>query len=132
MASFLRNAARRQPLVLVLDDLHWADTPSLLLLRFVARETRAAALLIVGTSRDAELPVDHPAARTLGQVAREGQQLELRGLSEPDLARFIELLQGARPAAQLVEAVHRRTDGNPFFAGEVVRLLIERGRVGSD
>jgi tetratricopeptide (TPR) repeat protein len=131
VASFLRNAARRQPLVLVLDDLHWADTPSLLLLRFVARETRAARILIVGTARDAELPADHPAARTLAQVAREGQQLELRGLSAPDLARFIELLQGAQPAAQLVEAVHRRTDGNPFFAGEVVRLLTSEGESGA-
>lgn len=130
VASFLRNAARRQPLVLVLDDLHWADTPSLLLLRFVARETRATPLLIIGTARDAELPADHPAARTLGQVAREGQQLELRGLSELDLARFIELLQGAKPAAQLVAAVHRRTDGNPFFAGELVRLLTAEGEAG--
>ena len=66
IAAFLKNAGRRQPLVLVLDDLHWADHPSLPLLEFVARELANARLLIIGTYRDVELSRQHPLSRSPG------------------------------------------------------------------
>ena len=71
VASFLVAAARDRPLVLVLDDLHWADEPSLLLLKFAAaRDLGDSGLLIVGTYRDVELGRHHPLARVLGELGR--------------------------------------------------------------
>src|SRR5262249_811173 len=65
-----RNVAGRQPLLVVLDDLHWADTPSLLLLESLAREVGAARVLVVGTFRDVEVVPEHPLFDTLGALAR--------------------------------------------------------------
>ena len=72
IATALRRGARTRPLVLVLDDLHWADEPSLELLLLLTREVAAAPLLVVGTYRDTDVDRDDPKARVLGRVAREG------------------------------------------------------------
>src|SRR5262245_26085991 len=69
--TFLKNIATAQPLVVILDDLHWADTSSLLLLRFLARELGDARLLILGAYRDVALEPCHPLRQTLGELARE-------------------------------------------------------------
>jgi predicted ATPase/class 3 adenylate cyclase len=131
ITTFLKNAANGQPLVLVLDDLHWADKPSLLLLQFLARELRGARLLVIGTYRDVEVGRQHPLAQTLGELAREqlAERIILRGLSEHDVTRFIEITAGLRPPVTLVTAVYRETEGNPFFVNEVVRLLVADGRL---
>ena len=131
ISMFLRTAARAQPLVVVLDDLHWADKPSLLLLQFLAREIRGTRLLIVATYRDVELRRQHPLAQALAELAREqvSSRIVLRGLTEPDVARYIEMTAGAVPPADLVRAVHRETEGNPFFVSEIVRLLASEGRL---
>jgi class 3 adenylate cyclase len=131
VASFLRNAARRQPLVLVLDDLHWADKASLLLLQFLARELGTDRLLLLGTYRDVELRRQHPLSETLAELARNPlcERILLRGLARDDVARFIEATTGRAPADALVEAVFRETEGNPFFVHEVVRLLAADGRL---
>jgi predicted ATPase len=128
--TFLKNAAKAQPLVLVLDDLPWADTPSLLLLQFLARELADTSLLIVGTYRDAEWGPQHPLTQTLGELARApgSQSLVLQGLSEHEVGRFIELATEQTPAETLVTAVYQKTEGNPFFVTEVVRLLTTEGR----
>ena len=83
ITGFLKTASQRQPLVLVLDDLHWADQPSLMLLQFVARELGGARLLLIGTYRDVELSRQHPLAEALGELTRERlfQRVLLRGLS---------------------------------------------------
>jgi class 3 adenylate cyclase len=131
ITTFLRNAGNRQPVVLVLDDLHWADKPSLLLLQFLARELRGARLMVLSTYRDVELRRQHPLSQTLGELAREqlSQRILLRGLSERDVARFIELTAGRGPPEALVDAVYRETEGNPFFVNEIVRLLVADGRL---
>ena len=92
IASFLKRAGRSRPLVLVLDDLNWADEGSLLLLEFVARELADAHMLLVGTYRDIELSRSHPLSQTLGELARERlfERVLLRGLSHEDVARFVE------------------------------------------
>ncbi len=81
------TAARPQPIVLVLDDLHWADAPSLLLLQFLARQMRDARLLVLGAYRDVELRRQHPLAEVLGELAREPccQRVALRGLAREDV-----------------------------------------------
>lgn len=129
--AFLRNAARAQPLVLVLDDLHAADTPSLLLLRFVAAELAESRIVLIGAYRDIDVEPDHPLAATAAELAREpaAHQLSLRGLSRPDVLRYIELSVGVRPSDAFVAAVHEETEGNPLFVGELVRLLAAEGRL---
>ena len=131
ITAFLKSASQKQPLVLVLDDLHWADQPSLLLLQFVARELGNSRLLLVGTYRDVELSRQHPLAETLGELTRERlfQRVLLRGLSQQDVGRFIEVAAGVDPPLGLTEAVHTQTEGNPLFVTEVVRLLVQEGEL---
>ena len=79
-----------EPLVLIFDDLQWADTPSLLLLQFVAREVPATPLCLVGTYRDLTLEPDHPLTHTCGELARipTQQRLHLQGLSHTRSGAF--------------------------------------------
>src|SRR5262249_55881189 len=117
VTGFLRAAAERQPLLLVLDDLHWVDRPSLLLLEFLSREIHASRLLVLGTYRDVEVARQHPLARTIAELARSRttEHLALRGLGEAEVAQFIELVAGRQPPTDMVVRVLRETDGNPFF-----------------
>ena len=98
-ARFLRNAAEARPLVIVLDDLHAADEPSLLLLRFVAGELAESRILIIGTYRDVDPTVHDPLASALAELAREQvtHRTELSGLTEADVAQYIELASGEAP-----------------------------------
>ena len=92
IAAFLKNAASDQPLLLILDDLHWADKPSLLLLEFLARQMVESRLLVVGTYRDMELSRQHPLSETLAQLSRQPvfQRQQLLGLSQEETGRFID------------------------------------------
>jgi len=127
VASFLRNAASAGPVVVGLDDLHAADAPSLLLLRFVAGQLAAAPILIVGCYRDTE--VGPELSETLADVARDPgmQRLALRGLSGSDTSRLLHLTMGDAPADELAAAIHADTQGNPLFAKEIGRLLAAEG-----
>jgi tetratricopeptide (TPR) repeat protein len=131
VATFLRNASSHQPLILALDDLHWSDKPSLLLLEYVARELGRARALIIGTYRDVEVGRRHPLSQTLAELARtpHSQRLLLRGLTPAEVERYVALTTGAEPAPELVATIHRETEGNPFFVAEVVRLLAAEGRL---
>ena len=131
LTAFLRSVAAERPLVLVLDDLHAADEPSLLLLRFVARELGGSRLLIVGTYRDVDPTLADPLTTTLTELAREPvtRTLALAGLGEADVARFIELVAPSASAAELAPVVHAETEGNPLFVGEIVRLLAAERRL---
>lgn len=124
-ARFLSSAAGARPIVVVLDDLHAADEPSLLLLRFVATTIATSRILILGTYRDVDPTVRESLAATLAELGRERvtRRIELSGLTEQDVARFMELTAGMTPRPGLVAAIHRETEGNPLFVGEVVRLL---------
>lgn len=131
VTSFLAAASRDRPLVLVLDDLHWADEPSLLLLKFAAREIASSGLLLVGTYRDVELGRHHPLAQVLGELqgGESGARIALRGIEADDVERYIELTAGVSAPPGLAAAVRAQTEGNPFFVGEVVRLLASEGRL---
>ena len=125
VATFLRTVARARPLLLVLDDLHAADAPSLLLLEFIANELDGSRLMILGAYRDTEIGPDHQLAATLAELARDQatQRVMLEGLSEAAVSRYIELSTGVVAPGSLVAAVHRGTEGNPLFLGELARLL---------
>jgi class 3 adenylate cyclase/tetratricopeptide (TPR) repeat protein len=131
VTGFLKNASQRQPLVLVLDDLHWADKPSLLLLQFLVSEFGESRILVLGTYRDVEVRRTHPLTETLAELNRVGNasRILLRGLAEADVGRFIELSAGREPPPPVLSAVYRETEGNPFFLHEVVRLLTSEGRL---
>jgi DNA-binding SARP family transcriptional activator len=128
---FLRNASLARPLVLFLDDLHAADEPSLLMLRFVAGEIGDSRILLVGTYRDVDPTVRDPLAATLAELTREHvtHRIALSGLTRADVARYLELTAGATPPEALVSTIHTETEGNPLFVGEVVRLLADEGRL---
>ena len=139
VVGFLAAVAERAPVLLVLDDLHWAARPTLHLLRHLVRSPPDMAVCVVGTFRDTELPTaalargtPHPLTEMLADLRREPgiERHALTGLSQED----IEALLGAeidgvldpkhRPLAR---AVHEETQGNPFFVGEILRHVAEAG-----
>jgi len=126
ITSFLKNAARRRPLMLLIDDLHWADTSSLRLLRFMAPEIDDSRLLLVGTYRDVELSRQHPLSDTLGELARLHlfQRMALAGLGREDVGRFMEAAAGMAPPPWLIDAVNTEAEGNPLFLKEIVAYLV--------
>jgi hypothetical protein len=134
VASFLVNASQASPLVLVLDDLHWADRPTLLLLEHLARRLEGSRLLVVSTYRDVELDRRHPLSETLATLRRSPgfERVLLRGLGAEDVYNlFVAMARGADigPAHELAAAVHRETEGNPFFIESVLQHLTESGSV---
>jgi tetratricopeptide (TPR) repeat protein len=126
-SGMLRRLAAERPLVLVLDDLHAADEPSLLLLEFLARELRGAPMLVLCTYRDLEVQRDAERSHILGAAARSGHRLPLAGLSEQEVERLVRStleLGDERGLGDLAERVYRTTDGNPFFVDEILHLFL--------
>src|SRR5215472_13361127 len=127
-ATYLRRRAAQRPLVIVIDDLHWADVSSLRLLVFLARQLHDTAALVIGTYRDVEVKVgDHPARPFLAELAGQAELIQLTGLTADEVGQLIEKVCGERPQGPLVQAVHGRTAGNPFFAQQVAQLLAAQG-----
>jgi predicted ATPase len=126
VADSFREAARLSPLALVLDDLHDADHSSLLMLKFIARELRDARVAIVGTYREVEVERSKALSSLMARIAREGTHLPLRGLAESDIADFVAVRLGTRPAPKLVTMLRDATDGNPLFLDGVVRMLLRK------
>lgn len=131
ITTFLDSASRSRPLAIILDDLHWADKPSLLLLQFVARAVSDSRLLILAAYRDTDVRPQHPLAHSLGDLVRapNSQRIQLVGLEADDVASFVEQALGRKAPVSVVTAVHQETEGNPFFVTEVVRLLASNGQL---
>ncbi len=129
VSLLVAGAAARTPLLLVLDDLHWADRDTLHLLRHMMRAPHEAPLLILGTYRPAEVGAPHPLAELMADLRRDGlfERITLDGLDERHVAELIATHAGHEAPAGVVSAVHDQTDGNPFFVEEVMRHLIETG-----
>ena len=125
ITSFLKNAARSQPLMLVLDDLQWADRSSLLLLEFIGPELGGTGLLLVGAYRDVEVSRRHPLSQTLGALVREQlfHRVQLDGLTQQEVRELVQGSAGITLTLEAAEVIHKRTDGNPFFVGEVTRQV---------
>lgn len=134
VVTFLRNAAVATPIVLVLDDLHWADAPTLNLLRNLARSVKGSRLLVIGTYRDVDLDRRHPLAEMLADLRRERlfERVLLRGMTPHEVSALLEMVAQHELDQQgvvLAAALHRATEGNPFFIEETLRHLVETGRI---
>jgi class 3 adenylate cyclase len=130
--GWLRATAASVPVFLVLDDMHWADRPTLLLLRHLLHETPHDSLFIVGTYRSTDLDRSHPLSAMLADLRRDGSvtRLALDGLTADGVAELLERAAGHDlddAGIGLANAIFAETSGNPFFVGEIVRHLVESG-----
>jgi tetratricopeptide (TPR) repeat protein len=125
------NIARRQSLLFYADDLHWADRGTLWLLGHLLRQLRNERVLILGAYRETELDRAHPLAKSLVDWNRERliTRIILRRFNESETSDQLDALLGERMSGEFAVAVHRETEGNPFFVEEVLKALIERGSV---
>lgn len=125
ITRFVRAAAQRVPLVLVLDDVHWADTASLTLLQYMLDEIGSAKLLLLATFRDVELEPGHPHAAQLDRLERSAlfKRIAVGALGASDIKRYVTEMTGQEPSDDLVARLHELTAGNPFFLRETVRSL---------
>ena len=134
VTSFLTNAAKVQPLLVVLEDLHDADKGTLDMLTYIARNLTGARLLIIGTYRDIEVDRAHPLSGALAELRRVAtfDRVLLRGLNADEVGRMMNAISGQELPWSLAELVHRQTEGNPLFVQEVLRYLREGGIATGD
>jgi class 3 adenylate cyclase len=129
--SWLSVGGAQRPRLLVIDDLHWADQPTLLLVKHLIR-FRPTGLVIVGTYRDTEVDRAHPLSAMLSEYRTSGEitRIKVAGLGLGGVCELLERAGGHGlddVGRQFAERVQRETSGNPFFVGEVLRDLIENG-----
>ena len=134
LVDWLTDEATRRPVVLVLDDLHWAAVPTLQALMHLVRSTRLTRVLIIVTYRDTDLDRKHPLAAVLADLRREEgvERIAIRGLDEDGVAAFVEAARGDRldeQGLELAQLLSDQTQGNPFFVGQILRHLVESGVV---
>ncbi|MEY2421081.1 MAG: hypothetical protein QOI95_1148 [Acidimicrobiaceae bacterium] len=134
LVDLLARASVASPIVVLLDDLHWADHPSLLFLRHLARANVPMAVTVIGTYRDTDLVRTHPLALVLADLRREVDvcRIALDGLDQGEIGLLMSLTAGNNVgdpdrAEALAEAIAAETGGNPFFVGEVLAHLVESG-----
>ena len=130
IATYLKNASIDRPMVLILEDLSWADASSLALLEHVAGTITTSSLLIVGTYRDIEVSRDHPLSRTLGSLVRNDvfQSLQLDGLSQGEVGELVTLSIGTDAPREVAERLHRITEGNALFVNEILKLGLNKAQ----
>ena len=133
ITEFWRNAAR-QSVLLVLDDLHRADTASLRLLEFIVAELRVSRLIIVGTYRDPEITREHPLSDTLAELARHVsfRRLRLTGLTKEETAEFLDGVGNIAATPEVAASLYQATEGHPLFLTEMARFLAARGSQRAD
>lgn len=134
VATFLRNASAAKPLLLVLEDLHDADHGTLDMLTYLSRNLGGSRVLVVGTYRDVEVDRAHPLSGTMAELRRVSsfERVSLRGLTAEEVQRLMSGTAGHEVSWGVAEAVHRQTEGNPLFAQEVVRYLVEGGLLAAE
>jgi DNA-binding SARP family transcriptional activator len=128
VATLLRNASEDAPLVLVLDDLHVADAPSLLMLQFVAAGIAETRVTLLAIYRDPDPDHgEHKDSRLTDLGRAASVRVALGGLAESDVVSYVRSTAAVDPPRSVVDAIVRETEGNPLFVGEVVRLLAVEG-----
>ncbi len=127
----LGGLAESAPIMLVVEDLHWADRSTRDLLSYVVRNTRDERLLVVATFRMDELHRRHPLTGWLAESERQPrvERIDLTRFARSELVELLTAISGEPPAPRLVESIARRSDGNAFFAEELVAAVDEQGQV---
>lgn len=131
IAELLSRVAKGSPVLLLLEDLHWADEGTVSLLNHLARSIAKLPVIVVGTYRDNELDTAGPLAQILDELKRIHmlEHLSLRGLPESAVAAMIRALSGREPPQSIVTLFHTGTEGNPFFVEELYRHLVEHAKL---
>lgn len=131
VASVFARLAQKNGLLFYADDLHWADRGTLWLLGHLLRQLRNERVLIVGAYRETELDRAHPLAKALVDWNRERlvTRIVLRRFDQNETSEQLGALLGENVSGDFANAVHRETEGNPFFVEEVLKALIEKGSV---
>lgn len=126
-----KESEHNQPIVLVFEDLQWADDSTCLLIQHVAANVEESKILILGTFRDAELEPSSSSAAMFQTLLRErlAEDVILRRLRRPEVVQMLSQLSGKTPPEELVDLVFDETEGNPFFVEEVYRHLDEMGKI---
>ena len=132
VVAALHRVAEDAPVVAILDDLHWADAPTVGLVSHLARHPSQGRLLVVGTYRETDLGRTHPLAATLAELRRGRffERIRLSGLDPAGVAEMIEVEVGESAPQGVAEAIWAQTEGNPFFVEEVVANLLESELIG--
>jgi len=131
MAELIARRAAMRPVLLLLEDLHWADEGTLSLLDHLARLLAGLPVMIIATYRDSEIDAGGSLAKTLDNLIRLHlvERMSLGGLPQDAVAEMIRSLSGREPPQALVTLIHAHTEGNPFFIEELFQHLVERGRL---
>ena len=131
VAQVFINLAQRQSLLFYADDLHWADRGTLWLMGHLLRQLKDERVLIVAAYRETELDRAHPLAKSLVDWNRERliTRISLRRFDKSETEAQLGALLGENVSGEFAQAVHRETEGNPFFVEEVLKALIERGSI---
>jgi tetratricopeptide (TPR) repeat protein len=129
--DFVVRSCAMSPIVVVLEDLHWADEPTLQLLLHIAPAFAQLPLLVLGTYRDVELDVTRPFAKVLETLIRQrhATRIALRRLSASGVDQLLTVMSGRPAPPSLARVIFAETEGNPFFVEEVFQHLREEGRV---
>jgi DNA-binding SARP family transcriptional activator len=128
LAEVIRHCARNEPLLLLLDDLHWADPSTLQLLHYLARQVADQALLLVGAYRSTRVDAHHPLAAMRDQMARQSVlvELPLSAFRQEDVVLLLRILGGEGPGDALARRLYRETEGHPYFLAELLRTLVQQ------
>jgi DNA-binding SARP family transcriptional activator len=134
VAALLERLSRARPVLLVLEDLHWSDRPTLQLLRHLIRRLEGPGLMVLGTYRDAEVDSLHPFGELLADLRRDHVVAcaALPGFDLPETAELVSAEGGDARSSSFIERLRHETDGNPFFIGEVIRALREAGLLAGE
>ncbi len=123
VATAVRDLAAARPLMLIVEDLHDADQPSLLMLRFVVRQLKNSPVMVLCTYRDVAVQHSPVLSQLVGYLTHEGIEVPLLALSREETARLVEERAGMPPSPRLVSDIHQATAGNPLFIDGLVRVL---------
>ena len=131
VGEFINRGAEGQPIVLIFEDLHWADTSTCILLRYLADRLKESRVLMIGTYRESELETTKPFSRTLQELNRERlvEDLQLSSLDRQQVEEMLSPKANQPPPSELTDLVYSETEGNPFFVEELYRHLLESGKM---
>jgi DNA-binding SARP family transcriptional activator len=131
LSGVIRLCARGEPLVLLLDDLHWADRSTLQLVHHLGRQLAGEPLLLVCAYRSTLVDAHHPVAALRQQLIRQHlvTELSLAALQQDDLLLLLRILAGEEPVEALARTLYGETEGNPFFMTEVLRMLLQEEQI---